>query len=77
LALYPDSDLAAWDKHREQIPSAWINAYDKDQRITLDELYDLKAIPMLYLLDGQKKVLIRDGKVKQVEQLLSAIIQQE
>lgn len=72
LALYPDSDLAAWKNHREQIPSTWINAYDKEQRITLEELYDLKAIPMLYLLDEQKKVLLRDGRVQQMEQYLGA-----
>lgn len=76
LALYPDSDLAAWKNHREQIPSAWINAYDKDQQITLNELYDLKAIPMLYLLDGQKKVLLRDGKIHQMEQLLELDLHQ-
>lgn len=73
LALYPDADLEAWHKHRDQLPSAWINAYDQEQRILLNELYDLKAIPMLYLLDAQKNVLLRDCRVYQAEQYLGNI----
>jgi hypothetical protein len=72
LKVLPFTPTAIWPlkNHREQIPSTWINAYDKEQRITLEELYDLKAIPMLYLLDDQKKVLLRDGRVQQMEQYL-------
>ena len=33
-------------------------------------LYDLKAIPTLYLLDKNKKVLLKDAVVGQIEQYL-------
>lgn len=60
IALYPDADLSEWEKHRKDIPAAWINAYDGAQDIDKGELYDLRAIPSLYLLDRNKKVLLKD-----------------
>jgi hypothetical protein len=61
LALYPDELLDEWYAYREHIPSNWINAYDKGTVIRNKNLYDLKAIPALYLLDAQKRVLIKDS----------------
>lgn len=68
LALYPDEELAAWREYRDQVPAAWINAYDAGQQLRERELYDLKAIPALYLLDRDKRVLVKDGTdVAQIE----------
>jgi hypothetical protein len=33
-------------------------------------LYDLKAIPTLYLLDGSKTVLLRDATLEEIEKYL-------
>jgi protein-disulfide isomerase len=60
LAIYPDQDLAAWREHAPSMPSEWINSYDKELTMKTDELYDLKAIPTLYLLDKNKRVMLRD-----------------
>ncbi len=60
LAIYPDEDITAWLNYRHNIPSTWINAYDKQLRMRDDELYDLKAIPSLYLLDRDKRVMLKD-----------------
>lgn len=60
LMLYPDSDLEEWHKHREEIPSNWIYAYDKGCHLLNERLYDLKAIPTLYLLNNKKEVLLKD-----------------
>ena len=61
LALYPDEDLTEWRDYRDHIPASWINAYDKGCVVRDRELYDLKAIPALYLLDRDKRVLVKDG----------------
>lgn len=71
LAVYPDSDWAIWKKHQGDIPAAWINCYDKDQLVKDRLLYDLKAIPTLYLLDKDKTVLLKDMDVVTVEKYLS------
>lgn len=61
LALYPDEDLTEWRNYRSQIPATWINAYDAGCKIRKNDLYDLGAIPSLYLLDRSKRVLVKDS----------------
>lgn len=60
LAVYPDEDMTEWDKYVGDIPANWINGYDPEQEINNNELYDLRAIPSLYLLDRDKKVILKD-----------------
>lgn len=61
IAIYPDADLAAWRSYQPNMPSAWISGYDAGEVISRERLYDLRAIPALYLLDSQKRVLVKDG----------------
>lgn len=61
LALYPDEDLKAWQAYRPNIPAHWINAYDKGCVIREQHLYDINAIPSLYLLNSEKRVLVKDS----------------
>ena len=60
LAIYPDEDLAQWRRNLGHNPPAWIDAYDKEQRMSSEGTYDLRAIPSLYLLDADKRVLAKD-----------------
>lgn len=71
LALYPDTDIEAWKKYIPNIPDGWINGYDKNQTIQEQETYDLKAIPTLYLLDKDKKVILKDVTFEQLDAYLS------
>lgn len=68
LAFYPDEDREVWVNHQSEIPPTWINSYDKDLTVLTQELYDLKAMPTLYLLDKEKKVLLKDVPVGAVEE---------
>lgn len=61
LAIYPDEDLTEWRKHMPDMDPRWINGYDRGCRISENELYDLKAIPALYLLSSDKTVLVKDS----------------
>lgn len=70
LAVYPDRDLSVWRKHSREIPSAWVNGYDKKGVITDRQVYDLKAIPTIYLLDAEKKVILKDADIVNVESYL-------
>lgn len=71
LALYPDQDLTEWRNYRDSIPRDWINAYDQGTLIESGRLYDLKAIPTLYLLDASKRVLLKDTPFGRIEALLA------
>lgn len=70
LAVYPDEDLDEWHKHRNEFSGEWINGYDKTQNMKMKNLYDLKAIPTLYLLDKNKIVLLKDAPLPVIEEYL-------
>ena len=71
LAVYPDKDLTAWREYLTQMPEGWIVSYDAAQKIEDGELYDLKAIPTLYLLDRDKRVMLKDVmSIPQIEQTI-------
>ena len=71
LAIYPDENLDEWKKHYADIPSSWINGYDRGCHIERANLYNISAIPALYLLDKEKVVLVKDStNVAEIEQAL-------
>lgn len=71
LAIYPEADITLWRKH--PLPKSWISGYDKGCTIEKHNLYDLRAIPSLYLLDRDKKVLIKDStSVPDIEQVIQS-----
>lgn len=72
LAIYPDDDIDLWK--RSDYPGIMINGYDAGQVITNQELYDLKAMPTLYLLDGVKRVVLKDATVEQIEAWLQVLL---
>ena len=72
LAIYPDKELDEWHKH--SLPATWIDAYDKGCQIEEQRLYDLRAIPSLYLLDARKRVLVKDStSVAEIEAKINAL----
>ena len=75
VALYPDQDISLWKAH--PLPANWINGYDKGCVVEKNRLYDLRAIPALYLLDAEKRVLVKDStSIPQIEQVLLQCIGQ-
>jgi len=76
LAIYPDEELTEWKNYLPSMPSGWINGYDPDVTIKNNDLYDLKAIPTLYLLNKDKKVLLKDADISVVEQYLQQLAMQ-
>lgn len=67
LSVYTDKELNLWKNHYSELPGSWINGYDNGTVIQQKDLYDLKAIPSLYLLGGDKTVLLRDATFEQIE----------
>lgn len=60
LAIYPYDDLNIWKGYHGRIPSTWINGFDSRGQILERNLYDIRATPTIYLLDKDKKVLLKD-----------------
>lgn len=75
LAIYPDENLDEWNKHYNDIPAMWINGYDRGCHIERENLYNVNAIPALYLLDKDKIVLVKDStNVAEIEHTLNQTI---
>lgn len=70
LAVYPDEDVAAWRAHLPQMPRGWTVGHAPMERGGT-AAYDLPGIPALYLLDRNKKVLVKDRSVEQIEAQLA------
>lgn len=69
LALYPDEDMTAWNEHQGENDESWITA--RYAAASERDKYDLPAIPNLYLLDRDKRVLLKDAMVEEVIGYLS------
>ncbi|MDD5911640.1 MAG: DUF5106 domain-containing protein [Bacteroidales bacterium] len=61
LNIYIDEDIEAWRSYMPIYPKEWYNGFDPDYVIRTDELYNVRAIPSLYVLDSQKNVVMKDA----------------
>ena len=60
LSIYIDEDLSAWHQGLSDYPDDWITGYNQDLSIRDALVYDVRAIPSLYLLDRNKAVIFKD-----------------
>lgn len=73
LAVYPDDNKEEWLYKISQMPQGWIVGWNEQGDIRSKQLYDIRATPTLYLLDKQKKVILKDVSLEKVIQYLSTI----
>jgi hypothetical protein len=55
------------------MPQQWLHGYDPGMAITRRRLYDVKAIPTIYLLDSDKTVILKDTSIEAVESFFSVM----
>jgi len=70
LAVYTEGNQEAWRKGLADMPEGWIIGTDR-QKVKEEALYDLKAMPSLYLLDGKKTVLLKDAAYEKIRATLA------
>ena len=61
LNIYIDEDLQGWRDYMPVYPDQWYNGFDPDLVIRTENLYHVRAIPSLYLLDQDKRVIMKDA----------------
>lgn len=69
LAIYTEGDEEVWRKALPDLPQNWIVGTDREA-VKLGVLYDLKAMPSLYLLDKKKQVILKDTTYEAIRQVL-------
>jgi thiol-disulfide isomerase/thioredoxin len=71
FAVYPDRDSTEWTNYIEDKKLYdFINVWDPDQSANIYEKYSLHAIPQIYVLDENKKVMSKDIRVDDLHGIL-------
>lgn len=70
LAFAPESPEDLWKTYQSHLPENWINAYDPGQVVWMKRIYDIQGFPTIYLLDKDKRVLLKDTNVDNVNNYL-------
>lgn len=68
VAIYPRGEESVWRSGR--YPAGWLNGRDDAQIIDKQGLYDLRELPVIYLLDSARRVLLKHATVGEVENQL-------
>lgn len=73
LAVYLDDNGEEWLLKSAQMPHGWVVGWNKQGDISGKMLYEIRATPTMYLLDKQKKVVLKDASMEQIIQFLPAV----
>lgn len=71
LSMYIDRNTQSWQERFHNTPTNWIYARDHTHQLESNELYGIRAIPSLYLLDKEKRVILKDATAQKVVQYFS------
>ena len=58
VGIYPYDNVDEWKQ--EYFPSYIINGWDYEQKVDEEQTYDLMTMPMFYLLDRDKRVILKN-----------------
>lgn len=72
LAVYTEGNQEVWKRTLSDLPQGWTVGSDHET-VKQGALYDLKAMPSLYLMDGTKKVLLKDAPYAKIREEIAAL----
>ena len=67
LSVYPDENVKAWMQLRPTLPRNWSEGRSPGGQLMREQTFYLPAMPVLYLLDKDKHVILKDATLEQVE----------
>ena len=54
-------------------PQGWIDGCDDQKRLLKEDVYDLRNLPAIYLLDSNKRIVMKNATVQRLEQALKQL----
>ena len=72
LNIYIDEDIEAWRSYMPIYPEEWYNGFDPDFVLRENDIYAVRAIPSLYLLDAEKRVILKDAPENKVFSVIAS-----
>ena len=70
LAVCTQDDSPSWRRFVASSPAGWTNGYDKGMHLITESIYDLRVLPVFYLLDSNKEILLKDVPFQKIEEYL-------
>ena len=70
FAVYMDKKQDVWKEAIATKGQNWINVFDPNGSAKIEEKYDIYALPMIYLLEKDKKVIGRDVPVEKLKNMI-------
>lgn len=73
IGIYPFNDKAKWQS--QSLPAFVANGWDYTQSIDEEATYDLPTMPLFYLLDDNKTVIVKnEPSLKKIEKTIADLI---
>jgi len=72
LAVYTEGNRRLWEDTKASMPQQWAVGFDTDS-IVGRELYSVPAMPVMYLLDSNKRVVLKDAFLPEIEEMLTVM----
>lgn len=67
LAVCIEASPKRWEQSRDALPQKWIKAYDRSD-ILGEDLYVIRTLPSIYLLDGDRRVVLKNPRPEALKQ---------
>lgn len=67
LAIYTQDDSPVWREFIKETPQGWTNGCDNGMKLISENIYDLRNLPVFYLLDSKKRILLKDLPLSHIE----------
>ncbi len=68
LAIYTQDNSPVWQEFIKSVPPKWINGCDNGMKLISENIYDLRNLPVFYLVDSDKRVLLKDLPLSGIEE---------
>lgn len=75
LTIYAYDDAGEWNKSNMMFPKTWTDGRSPEGKITTDDIYYIKSMPSVYLLDEGKRVLLKNPNVNLLRQTLDNLLE--
>ena len=73
LAIYPYGYDERWETTGNTFPPSWTDGYSPDGEINASDIYYIKEMPSLYLLDSEKRVILKNPTVTVLKEAIAGI----
>jgi len=67
VAVNTNTNIKKWKNYIKRLNLGWINLGDPYRRSNFRKEYNIKSTPVIYILDGQKKIIAKKLGIEQIE----------